>query len=165
METYIIHNEKIIDRNGLVEIIKNKTNAVVFPAILMEDGVEGCHSSHKQIYLKSKNDVLVFEDDCEILNENFLEILKFKDQYDLIYIGINKKISSGSYGSHAMWISDLAKKCFIDCNQSITFPVDIAWNNVEQQYKLKTYRPEPVNKYVQQRLGLRSIITNRIRCS
>jgi hypothetical protein len=163
MEIYIIHNTKITERKNLVKKIQKKTNAKIFPAILMKNGVEGCHKSHKSIYEFAQKDVLVFEDDCEIMNDNFLEPLDFKNKYDLIYLGINKKLIFGSYGTHAMWISEFAKKCFMDANQPITTGLDLSWNNIEMQYKLKTYRPDPINKYVQQKQGLRSIITNRIR--
>lgn len=165
METYIIHNEQTTERKNLVAELQKKTGATIFPAIMMSNRVEGCHASHKEIYIQSKEDILIFEDDCEIVSENFLEPIIFKDQYSLIYLGVNKNISFGSYGSHAMWISKFAKDCFIKHNQPITIGVDIAWNNVEQYYKLKTYRPDPVNKYVQQKKGLRSLITGRIRYS
>lgn len=167
MKTYVIHADKAIERRALVDRLVKLTKADIFPAIILPNGGEGCTTSHFTLYsmINPEEDLLVFEDDCEILNDAFLTPLEMREKYDIIYIGVtailpNKK---GSYGTHAMWISSYAKKCFLEYNGDKKRPIDHLWNDVEEKYNLKVWRPSPVDKYVRQKLGLKSMITGKIR--
>jgi hypothetical protein len=163
MKTYILHSETCTERDYLVQDILRRTPAVVFPAVMLPNGGEGCTTSHFRMYEQDSDDVLVFEDDCEILSDDFLDPLCHREQYDLVYIGVNSIRPTGSYGTHAMWISAHAKKCFLEHNGDKKRPIDHLWNEVEQQYKLRVWRPDPIDRYVQQKKGLRSLITGRLR--
>ena len=111
---------------------------------------------------------MLFEDDCEILDPSFVDFVNNnKHNYDLMYIGTNRNLVKdsvivGSWGTHAMWISARAIDCFL-IHERKQKAIDNIWNDVEQQFKLKVYRPDPPNKYVVQKLGLKSLITGGIR--
>jgi hypothetical protein len=160
-----------VERDSLVRSIVNLTGAQIFEAIIKRRGVDGCRISHTIIYcsVAEKEDILIFEDDCEIIDPTFMNLIpEFKSVCDLAYIGVNQsEIKEGnmiSYGTHAMWISEHAKKCFIDyVYKTKTQEVDNIWNEVEQMYKLRVWRPLESNKYVQQKSSLSSYITGHIR--
>lgn len=160
-----------VERSSLVRSIVHLTGAQIFEAIIKRRGVDGCRISHTIIYclVAEHEDILIFEDDCEIIDPTFMNLIpEFKSAYDLAYIGVNlSEINEGnviSYGTHAMWISEHAKKCFLDyVYKTKTKEVDKIWNEVEQMYKLRVWRPLESNKYVQQKPGLSSYITGNIR--
>jgi hypothetical protein len=107
-----------------------------------------------------------FEDDCEIIDDSFKDIIKKnKHKYDIMYIGVNYSYndiggpSYGSWGTHAMWISTKAIQLFLNYNDNQN-PVDHIWNEIERIYKLRVWRPFIKDKYVKQKTGLISYITN-----
>lgn len=159
---FIIHYDLCLERKPLVEKIVGMTGATVFSAI--KDRKIGCYLSHLTIYKSKESDLIVFEDDCEILDKSFIDLLpSLIDQYDLVYFGVNHILKKGSYGTHAMWISDYARQCFINNNGDIHIPVDHMWNHIENKYNLRVWRPNPKDRYVRQKIGLKSITTGGIR--
>lgn len=90
MQTYVIHNPATTEREALVAELVRRAGATVYPAILQRPGWRGCLASHMAVYqhVPPAEDVLVFEDDCEILAPDFLDPLKLKPDYDLIYLGM-----------------------------------------------------------------------------
>lgn len=161
---FIIHANDSIDRKDLVEKIISLTGAIVSPATILKNRNEGCHMSHLTIYKSVDTDFMVFEDDCEILDESFLNLLSMSSSYDMIYFGINYYLQKGgSYGTHAIWISNHARKCFIENDGDKTCPIDHMWNHVEAKYNLKVWRPVPKDRFVRQKIGLKSLITGSIR--
>ena len=172
MKTYVIHAAISVDREPLVEELILQANAEVYPAIILLDGREGCRQSHFSAYRSTSEDVLVFEDDCEIIADDFLSpIPLFREHYDLIYLGYNSLCNSGSWGTHALWVSPRAKNClfnWLPSYETVMPPLDLIWNHVEhtspcESGGLRVWRPADGRRYVRQKPGLRSIITGGIR--
>ena len=157
------------EREGLVKKIVELFNSTIYEAILIKgNGVAGCLASHIDIYKKipEGDDLLIFEDDCEIIDDSFKYIIKQnKQKYDIIYIGTYETFldindtAYGSWGTHAMWISSKAIRHFLNYNDNQN-PVDHIWNEIERIYKLRVWRPYIKDKYVKQKIGLISYITN-----
>jgi hypothetical protein len=158
------------ERDGLVKSIVDLTNAEIFEAIVMDNRVAGCIASHTEIYKRvpEGEDLMVFEDDCEIFDASFPQVVaENKHKYDLMYIGVNMNTTSGSkitgsYGTHAMWISPKAIKIFLK-HKHRNVPFDHIWNDIEKEYKLSVWRPSNIHQYVKQKSGLVSYITGGIR--
>jgi hypothetical protein len=175
MKTYIIHMSEAVEREDLVTEIVKLTNASVFKGVVVGSGRdkrdEGCFQSHLNIYksIPPDEDLMIFEDDCEIVDPQFLSFVdENKHNYDLMYIGVNyilqDKASNiiGSFGTHAMWISSKALSIFL-AHPREYIPIDHFWCKIEQEYKLAVWRPEEIYKYVRQKNGLKSYITGNIR--
>uniref|UniRef100_A0A6C0DJI3 Glycosyl transferase family 25 domain-containing protein n=1 Tax=viral metagenome TaxID=1070528 RepID=A0A6C0DJI3_9ZZZZ len=172
MITKIIHMSSATERTHLVERIVKLTGAEIFEAIVVEgNGRSGCRQSHETIYktIKEGESLLLFEDDCVINDESFLNFIEEnKNDYDLIYLGVNHVFldkdnkPNRSFGTHSMWVSYNALQIYLTHQTSIT-EVDNIWNQVEQKYNLKVLRAKPINKYTVQCQGLKSYITGRPR--
>jgi len=157
------------ERSGLVSDIIALTNARVVEAIVTpHDGRIGCTRSHRAIYreVPAGEDLLVFEDDCEIIDPSFMEYVEtHKKDYDIIYIGLLSRfnspnkywIPSGSYGTHAMWIGPTALNAFLNTKTDIK-EVDHIWSMIENRDKLRVLRATPNDRYVCQKQGLPSYI-------
>jgi hypothetical protein len=81
------------DREHLVKSIVDLTGVTTFEAIVVpDDGRLGCNMSHREIYkqIPMGEDLLIFEDDCEIIDPTFIHyITSNKSTHDIIYIGVN----------------------------------------------------------------------------
>jgi len=171
MITKIIHMSSAVERDDLVNKIIKLTGASIFEAIVCSNGVDGCRKSHMEVYkqVPENEDLLIFEDDCVINDPTFLDFIEAnKNNYDLIYLGVNSIIFDsnkkpvGSYGTHSMWISSKALK--ICLNHIYRDPMmDWIWNEIEYKYKLKVLRPNPSTKYTYQAAGLKSYIIGKCR--
>ena len=160
------------ERDELVERIVKLTGAEIFEAIVIkESGRDGCRKSHETIYkeIPEGQDLLLFEDDCVVKDESFLEFVEEnKSKYDIIYIGMNHIIFNSdktprrSWGTHSMWISYKALQAYLRYSPSAK-EVDNIWGEVENKCKLKVLRANPINKYTNQREGLKSYITGKPR--
>lgn len=173
--SYIIHMSSVKEREHLVNKIVEMFGSIVYEAIVINgDGAAGCRESHTDIYKKIPigDDLLLFEDDCEIIDDSFKNIIKKnKNKYDIIYIGVTHKSTNslnvtggpknGSWGTHAMWISSKAIQLFLNYKDNQN-PVDHSWNEIERIYNLNVWRPYIKDKYVKQKNGLISLITNTI---
>lgn len=83
------------------------------------------------------------------------------ERHDLIYLGIDFWHPEGSWGCHAMWVSPYARTCLLyDFGDHA---IDHLWNLTEKKYCLRVWRPKPMNRYVRQKPGLRSLITFHVR--
>ena len=165
----IIHMNDSIERKDLVASLIELTGATVFDALKRENGAEGCWASHTKIYKNQpKNeDLLIFEDDCEIIDNSFMNYVEInKTMYDIIYIGVNRTFVKDdklwSWGTHAMWINNKSLQLFLKFKNERNI-VDHVWNEVAHKYNLKVLRPDPIDKYVRQKIGLKSYITGNIR--
>jgi len=171
--SYIIHVSSATEREDLVNKIVELCNSIIYEAVVIKgNGESGCLASHTNVYkqIPHGDDLLIFEDDCEIIDDSFIEIIrKNKHNYDIMYIGITYNSTDiggpiiGSWGTHAMWISSKAIQLFLNYNDSDN-PVDHIWNEIERIYKLRVWRPFIKDKYVKQKIGLVSYITNILRC-
>jgi hypothetical protein len=166
MKAYVIHMSSAREREALVQDIERLTGAQRFEAIRELPGEVGCHKSHMAIYhsVPAGEDLLLFEDDCEILDPSFMTMVQEqKKHHDIVYIGLNyiffdSQNRMNSYGAHAMWISPYAISCILN-HTTDTIPIDKLWNEVEHAYHLRVWRPNPLTMYVRQKPGLRSYIT------
>ena len=160
------------ERDELVKALVNITGAEIFEAVyIKEDGVAGCLASHTNIYksLDPEEDVLVFEDDCEIIDPSFMQFIeKNKHAYDIMYIGTNKTFNTtkgvSSWGTHAMWISPKAIQLLFQ-HKPTARGLDNIWVEVEHAYNLNVWRPPHPHTYVIQKLGLISYINGKPRVS
>jgi len=169
--SYIIHMSSVKEREHLVNKIVEMFGSIIYEAIVIKgDGAAGCRESHTDIYKKIPigDDLLLFEDDCEIIDDSFKNIInKNKRKYDIIYIGVTHKSTNsggpknGSWGTHAMWISSKAIQLFLNYKDNQN-PVDHIWNEIERIYNLSVWRPYIKDKYVKQKNGIISCITNNI---
>jgi hypothetical protein len=158
------------EREELVSSIIDLTNARMFEAIVTPDnGHIGCTSSHRTIYqrIPAGEDLLIFEDDCEVLDPSFMEHVEMnKKDYDIIYIGVYGVFDtpdgyltpSGSCGTHAMWISSRALNAFLNTETHIK-EIDHIWSFIEYKHNLRVLRPTPFDRFVRQKRGLISYIT------
>lgn len=161
---------KATERAALVQALVDLTGAEVFEAVVLpKNPVIGCATSHRTVYEAvlsgetSEEGLLLFEDDCMIVDPSFLALIEEKrTEYDLIYIGVNRTFTTegrlGSYGTHAMWISAKALRAF-GAHPPTMKPIDHQWNDVEHAAKLKVWRPVDPYKYVRQKPGLVSYIS------
>ena len=164
---YIIHNSAQVIRKPIVDNIIKLTNAKVFEAIMLKNRIDGCRQSHIEVYnlVKEYEPVIVFEDDCEIIDESFMNLIEnHSSSHDIIFFGTYKTFSKNNkiqiWGTHAMWISPYAKKLFLDNVSSCKIPqVDEIWNELIIKYNLKVWVPPRNNMYVRQKPGLISTIT------
>ena len=186
IEKYIIHLEKSTDRKEIIDNIIKITGAKIFKAISHKQGEIGCYLSHLEIYKQNLNkSVLIFEDDCEIIDPNLLNIIdKFHTEFDIIYLGTNclwfgddkwskidRKIditkTKGvfSYGTHAMYLSSKARKIFVEYvkDKPYSIPIDQLWNLIQDKYDLRVWRHHDIYKFCKQKTGIKSVITNKIR--
>ncbi len=166
---YIIHNSFQIERKPIVDKLKAITNAKVFEAIMLDDRVDGCRQSHIAIYnlVEADQSVIVFEDDCEIIDELFMNLIKdHSSTHDIIFFGTNRTFTENNkvqvWGTHAMWISAHAKKCFFN-HSPISKEIDNIWNEIIIKYDLKVWVPPKTDMFVRQKIGLISTITGRPR--
>jgi GR25 family glycosyltransferase involved in LPS biosynthesis len=156
-------------RRPLVDKLIELTGATIFEAIMLKNRVSGCRQSHITVYnlVKLDDPVIVFEDDCEIIDKTFMKLInEHSSAYDLIFFGTNRTHTKNNkiqvWGTHAMWISAHAKECFF--NHTPTRPeVDEIWNEVIIKYNLKVWIPPKHDMYVRQKLGLISSITGNPR--
>lgn len=178
------------EREPLVERIQQLTGATRFDAIKgvpdpnapgVSAGQLGCRDSHYAVYrmVPLGEDLLIFEDDCEVIDPSFMDLLSMKNQYDIMYFGllktfyvdtpikswgfrVNTRKRINSWGCHAMWISPRALD-IIRRHKAKTFHADHIWNEIENEYNLRVWRPTPVDRYVRQQAGLISYITGKAR--
>lgn len=125
LPSFIIHHQGQTDRKDLVEALVKATGAIlVDPVWIPEDPVKGCRESHKKVARLAKETYpdsayLVFEDDCEIIDPHFLDILKEYPDVDILYFGVTNYIRYKipiplyhSCGTHAMMLTPKARDIF-----------------------------------------------------
>ena len=170
MKTYVIHMSKTKEREPYVKILKDTFGAEVFEGISGEKldsflpGQVGCFQSHYAIYLSlpPNEDVLIFEDDCEVLDPSVKDLLRtLKRDYDIIYLGcyhIYKKNGyTKSHGTFGYWLSSETVKLLLK-DLTMKEPIDHHLCTIAETYKLRVWRSTPKDKYIKQKVGLRSTI-------
>lgn len=172
MPVYVIHASTSVDREPYVKKLQEKAGAQVFEAVMLSGSYaarrKGNFLSHVGVYKASgDSEVLVFEDDCEIMAANFLEPLKNRSRYDLVYLGLLKAYGRGGSGTHALWVSKRAKQFFLQYVQlhpemPDQMPIDLFWNKIIEIYGLKVLVPRPVDKYVRQSSAVPSITRSAV---
>lgn len=186
LPAFIIHHENQDDRKDLVKALVEATNGTVIdPVWIPEDPVKGCRESHRKIALFAKekfpdSPYLVFEDDCEILDPHFLDLIKEHSDVDILYFGVTNYCHHKlpfpvyhSWGTHAMMITPKARDIFlvkVDEYLSLSFPhkkhpVDQIFCVMEAEESLRVWKPDlkSMEKYVRQKPGLLSTIEKTVR--
>ena len=126
LPAYVIHHKSQPERDVLVERIIELTGAKVVEACMISyNPTLGCRMSHRKVAQLAKEEhpesaYLVFENDCEIIVPNFLNLL-IKHDVDLLFFGItgscfhHKPFYHHSlWGTHAVKISSKARDLFLE---------------------------------------------------
>jgi len=173
MKSILLHLESAVERIPYIEKIQSILPTEIFPAFFTpENGHLGCTASHLEIYKRYPSEgILVWEDDCEVLRDDILEVVeRYKSDYDIVYLGVNSKFRDSpkgpelSYGTHAMWLSPTAREKILTMRQLMkTKEIDHLWNQTQVKFKLRVWRPDPVDLYCRQAPRLHSYITNKLR--
>lgn len=162
---YVIHMASAKERLPLVKQIQKVTGARIFHAVKLPNGVDGCRESHAKLYREAlPGNITVFEDDCEIVRHDILDLIdKYKSNHDIIYLGVNNVRKNGALnGTHAMWISSKARDIFLKESVPDGTPIDKMWSSIIKKYGLRVYRPSNIHEYVRQKPGLRSYISGKV---
>ncbi len=193
LPAYIIHHTTQQDRQHLVDLLVKATGGTVVDAVwIPEDPIKGCRESHIKVARLAKetypdSSYLVFEDDCEIIDPHFLNLLKEHPDVDILYFGVTNYSQHSlpfplyhSWGTHAMMMTPKARDLFLsklDEYLALPFPynrhpVDQLYCVLEAKESLKVWKPsmnaysppcETIEKYVRQKPGLLSTISKTIR--
>ena len=186
LPTYIIHHKDQEDRKDVVQaLVKATGGTIVDPVWIPQDPVKGCRESHRKVARLAKETYpdhayLVFEDDCEIVDPHFLDLLKEHPGVDILYFGVtnysNHKLPFPvyhSWGTHAMMVTPKVRDIFLatlDDYLLLPFPhgnhpVDQIYCVMEVKESLNSWKPplKDMETYVRQKPGLRSTISRTIR--
>ena len=186
LPAYIIHNSDQVERKEIIEKLIQTTGAKVVEAVWnTKDPVWGCRESHKKVARLAKEEhpdrsYLVFEDDCEIVNPNFLELLLENPEVDILYFGVNGFCTHQlpfklrhSWGTHAMMMTPKARDIFLANEAEYlqmrfplgNHPLDQLFCVMEAKEDLKVWKPDErtMKKWVRQKPGLKSAISGSIR--
>lgn len=186
LPAYIIHNSQQLEREDIVNQLIQTTCAKVVEAVWnKEDPVWGCRESHKKVAQLAKHEhpdsaYLVFEDDCEILDPNFIHVIFEHLDVDILYFGINGYCVhqkpfplQHSWGTHAMMITPKARDTLLEKEAmylQMAFPLgnhpyDMLMCVMAECEGLKVWKPEEAEKtrWVRQKPGLVSSISGSVR--
>ena len=183
---YIIHNSSQTERKEIVEKLIQATGAKVVEAVWnTQDPVWGCRESHKKVARLAKEEhpdspYLVFEDDCEIVRSDFLDLLVENADVDVLYFGVNgfcthklPFVCRHSWGTHAMYITPKVRDLLLTKEHEFlkmkfplgNHPLDQLFCVMEACEQLKVWKPDEttMKKWVRQKPGLKSAISGSIR--
>jgi hypothetical protein len=186
LPAYIIHNSKEKDRKEIVQKLIEATGAKVVEAVWnTQDPIWGCRESHKKVAILAKQEhpesaYLVFEDDCEILDPNFIRVIFDHLDADIIYFGVNGYCVHQlpfpllhNWGTHAMMMTPKARDTLLEKEAKYlempfprgVHPYDALMCVMAECENLKVWKPDEVNKnrWVRQKPGLKSSISGAIR--
>jgi hypothetical protein len=186
LPAYIIHNSNQTERKEIVDNLIQTTGAKVVEAVWnTQDPVWGCRESHKKVAVLAKEEhpdsaYLVFEDDCEIVDPHFLELIVENPDVDLLYFGVNgfcvHKLPyrlQHSWGTHAMYMTPKVRDLFLNKEAEYlqlrfplgNHPLDQLFCVMEDKENLKVWKPneKTMKKWVRQKPGLKSAISGSIR--
>lgn len=175
MKAYIIHHDQCLDRKDSVQELQQRTGAEIVDAVWEDDRVKGCKLSHMKVAWQSKQDnpnkpYIVFEDDCEILEDNDVILSSLPDA-DVVYFGFNSMgyHKEGKYplifGTHALKISPKARDVILHYAEWSQEPFDHILSKLCHSFHLTVSHHDWSNRetYVRQRKGLISTITQKPR--
>ena len=180
MKSYIIHLESAKERKRHVDEIIKLSGATMFPAFRDNPGARGCYRSHIEIYkINPEEPVIVFEDDCVIIDPKIIELVKLNAaNYDIIYFGVTKvwsqilgfevrpgalpkeKTKQNCWGTHAIYLSPKVKKLVLDHDSKYGYvcPIDLLLNRIINENDLRVFIPHPINRFVKQDRTISSLI-------
>lgn len=173
---FVIHYSGCKDRDEVTADLINKTKATLVESCwLPEHPLRGNTLSHIQVAKLAKTlhptqHYLVFEDDCE-LAEDWSDCLKGMEFSDVLYLGYTDKSKDVTYGTHALYLSPKARDVIISHAEGLgnrvdrKFAFDHILSKLSREQGLITCIPkkEECQRYAQQKKGLKSYITGKIR--
>ena len=186
LPAYIIHNSNQIERKDIVDKLIQTTGAKLVEAVWnTQDPVWGCRESHKKVAKLAKEEhpesaYLVFEDDCEIMDPSFINLIPEHSKCDLIYFGVNGYCIhmepfpiKHSWGTHALYITPKVRDTILE-KESIYMTMRFPRKNHPFDQLLcvmaffehwNVWKPDEafMNKWVRQKPGLVSSISGSIR--
>jgi hypothetical protein len=141
------------------------------------EGMIGCLESHIQILKNSKENVLIFEDDCEFVSNS---VDFFPLDFDIMCLGTNENVEfellDGKHylrvfrfwGTHALILRESAVKAVLEtyekyAKQKIFLPADWLYSYAIKEYNLKAYAPINPKQYFKQQSGLVSTVNGNLR--
>lgn len=186
LPAYIIHNSKQKEREDIVKKLVEATDAKIVEAVWStDDPVWGCRESHKKVARLAKEEhpfssYLVFEDDCEIVDPSFLDLMVENPDVDVLYFGVNGFCTHKlpfplrhSWGTHAMMLSPKARDALLEKEEKYlqmkfplgNHPLDQLFCVMEHCEELKVWKPDErkMKKWVRQKPGLVSAISGAVR--
>ena len=186
LPAYIIHNSQQVEREEIVNKVIQTTGAKIVEAVWnKKDPVSGCRESHKKVAKLAKEEhpdspYLVFEDDCEILDPHFIDILSEHLDVDMLYFGLNGYCFhmkpfplKHSWGTHAMMMTPKARDTLLEKEAlylKMQFPLgnhpyDMLMCVMAERENLKVWKPDETSmtRWVRQKPGLTSSISGNIR--
>ena len=169
LPSFVIHNDSCVERYDLVKALKEKTNAVVFDAVMLENGKDGCRKSHIEVARFAKvsypnSRYIVFEDDC-VLSEDWEDVIEVSQDIDVVFIGVNDLCDDIIFGTHALILSPKARDVIVEKTEeccslvSNTGAFDHILSYLIRKYNLSV----KIYRLAMQQEGLRSLITGEFR--
>ena len=165
--------------SGLLYLDKYKDFIHILKGEKITNGMIGCLESHIQILqeVESKNNVLIFEDDCEFISDS---VDFFPLDFDIICLGTNENVEyefiEGKeylrvfrfWGTHAILVRQNAAKAVLETyekykNLKIFLPADWLYSYAIKEHNLKAYAPINAKRFFKQKNGLVSSVNGRVR--
>ena len=175
LPAFVIHDASHTERDDIVKDIVAKTDATQFQAYVLSDGLRGNLFSHIGVAKLAKSlfpdqHYLVFEDDCELL-ENWKDTIADVSGYDVMYLGYNDRCKYATFGTHALCISPKARDLIIEKAGLVAKQVDRknAFDHIlsaicrDEHLLVCMPKIELKETFCRQKKGLRSTITGEIR--
>ena len=142
-------------------------------------GMIGCLLSHMTILKETKEDILIFEDDCEYVSD-YSEFIRNVPKFDILCLGTNEnvdyKLEGNSnyvrikqfWGSHAIIIKYSAIEAILKTYEKYKsrkrfLPPDWVYNYAIKQFNLRVYAPKNPKQFFKQKSGLVSTANGLVR--
>ena len=142
-------------------------------------GMIGCLLSHMTILKETKEDILIFEDDCEYVSD-YSEFIRNVPKFDILCLGTNEnvdyKLEGNSnyvrikqfWGSHAIIIKYSAIEAILKTYEKYKsrkrfLPPDWVYNYAIKQFNLRVYAPKNPKQFFKQKSGLASTANGLVR--
>lgn len=142
-------------------------------------GMIGCLLSHMTILKETKEDILIFEDDCEYVSD-YSEFIRNVPKFDILCLGTNEnvdyKLEGNSnyvrikqfWGTHAILIKYNAIEAILKTYEKYKsrkrfLPPDWVYNYAIKQFNLRVYAPKNPKQFFKQKSGLASTANGLVR--
>lgn len=142
-------------------------------------GMIGCLLSHMTILKETKEDILIFEDDCEYISD-YSEFIRNVPKFDILCLGTNEnvdyKLEGNSnyvrikqfWGAHAIIIKYSAIEAILKIYEKYKsrkrfLPPDWVYNYAIKQFNLRVYAPKNPKQFFKQKSGLASTANGLVR--
>lgn len=165
--------------SGLLYLDKYEAFTHILKGEKITNGMIGCLESHIQILQDSQDNIVIFEDDCEFL-ENSMSFFHDLYDFDIICLGTNENVEYEFilgkqylrvfrfWGTHALLIRQNAIKAVLETyekyrNLKVFLPADWLYSYAIKEHNLKAYAPINPKRFFKQKNGLVSSVNGKIR--